>query len=455
VSREEVLGIIKIAPADFLALPEYHKLVAVAYLKTGYIDSAHEAFKRALELREGDWEAHLGLLLIEAHARDIEQADQALETILHLAEPGNPAEAQALFNLVTSDLHERLTGEQIIEFTDRYLELPEAVFAKRLTLALTAAAHSSVSLAKKNHWFQVLEDEASLSAKRLAEYGQAMNEAGESNRVLALRKTMVSQREQIPFFNDIMLEAMIREQLWMDVVQWVDQIPEDQRSPWHLIAREVARSDGNSDDVQTAMLRKIFQAASGPGQLRWVIRRARFHQWDRIYEAALWAECDIPGAEMRASRALFEWFRSRGEGRGLYLAAEEVLKSDPENLTAKATVAHLSLCLQISPRRACRLAKECYQAQPSSAPLRMIYLLSLHFSGENQEVMELISAFHPQDRGMAGMGLYFDYFDWITGTRQVPPDLENADQSYLDVEIDLLEELILEKKNATLVEGSE
>jgi tetratricopeptide (TPR) repeat protein len=441
-SQDEILKLIDEAHPDFQKDPGYHKLSAVAYLKIRMPDAAHASFSRALELSPNDWEARLGFLLIEAQSLDEAQAQHAFSEILQLTEPGHPAEAQALFNLVTSNLNRHLSPDQLIKFTDRYLELPARDYSKRLKLALEAASRHP---AEKDRWWGIIEAEARDHPAYLSAYGHAMNQIGESSRILRLQGLIESRREEFPILNDLFLDTLILEKRWPEVIDWVETVPEALKSPWHQVVREVARQNGQWQNLDRERLRLSLQQRQVPAQLHWISNRAKFHQWDTVSEAALWTKARIPGPEQQhAVRELFEWFQSRRDGRGLYLAAELLLKIDPDSLIAKATVAHLSLCLDVQAQRAHRLAKECHEKAPQSPQLRMIRMLSLHLQDLDAEAFNLLSQFTPEDRQLEGMRLYLDFFEWISGQRHQPPNLENPGPGYLDLEITLLRKLILE-----------
>lgn len=437
---DEILRLIGKAHPYFQDNPDFHKLAAVAHLQSGRPDASHASFTQALELRPEDAEARLGRLLIEAQARDAGQADRAFREILRKSEPGQPAEAQALFNLVTSNLNERLTEGQIVDYADQYLHLETDDYFKRLKLAVSASIRSP---SNTDRWFRMLEEEARAEPERLPSYAHIMNQVGEVQRVLALHSVIASHRERLPRLNDVFLDALILEGRWADGVAWADTIPEEVRSPWHDLARDVAAKNGQWRDLDREKLRLSLKRIESPEPLRKIASRAQFHQWHAVTEAALWAEAEIKGSERRAARELLRWYQTRQEGRGLYLAAEHLLKFEPDSLPARATVAHLSLCLGVGPARAHRLAKECYEASPDSPPLRMIYLLSLHIQGADDQVSELMSGFAPSDRHLPGMDLYFDYFDWVSGTRTAPPSLESIPEGYLDLEIQFLRQQVL------------
>lgn len=438
---EEVLERINRAPPGFQEKAEFHKLAALVYLRYQDYPRALNAFARAIELDPADDESRLGQSLIRSQSNRPDEAEEAFRQILQATEPGHPAEAQALYNLITSNLNARLEPARIAALTDRYLGLPTTDFAKRLEAVRVA---TRLFPSKKEGWLRVLEEEALRHPSRLAAYAHTLNHAGDSQRVLSLRSHFHDRRREFPHLDTIMLDALILERQWTEAAAWIEAISEASRTPWQQMALRVAGVQGEWQRLDSNLLRLILKQNVSADQLRGISARAGFHQWDNIQEAALWARADLRGHEVPALRELYQFYQSRSDGLGVLLTSEKMLQADPASLPAKASSAHLNLCRGTNMTKAHRLAEECYRLKPESVQIRMLYLLSLHLQGNSPEAFALLDQFTPEERRTKGMGLYLDYFDWISGRLPVPPAWDTAPEGYLDLELMLLSRLIRE-----------
>lgn len=438
-SNEQTRKWIESAHPSFQNKPDFHKLSAMTYLDIGQLSSAFDAFESALKLQPDDPEARLGKWLIQSQSSDPIRARSAYEALRELSRPGQPTEERALFNWITSNLRQRLQPGEICTLAKRYLQLGDTEFSRRAQVAATAARHCPD---QKPLWFAALEAEALATPPLLVAYGNALNQNGESQRVLRLETQINSFREKVPLLHDVFLDALILQQQWNPAQNWIDSIPEDHRLPWHQLVREVAAHGGDPNQMDKTLIRLQLGRIQSIPQLQWIIRRSDFHKWRGIYTEALWALSKFSGQEMHALSRLKKFYESVNDGLGVLLVAESLLESHPDHFNAKATAVHLCLCHGVNPDQAHRRAEECYEQFPDSPVVRMIYLLSLHIKGEDEAAFRLLKTFTPAERGIQGMEMYFHYFDWIGGTRPDPPRLDPPPPGYLDLEIHFLRDRV-------------
>ncbi len=435
----EMEAFIDSASPEFRSNPDYHKLVAVAYLKMSKYELAHEAFSRALELKPQDTNSLLNKLLIESQSSSQDRARSAFEEILQLAQPGSPTEAHALFNLVRSDLNQRLTTSQMVEFTERYLQLQQPDFSKRVEVIVTAV---KLCPDHRLRWLSQFEAQNINTSARLAYYGDALNRAGESQRVLFLVERIRSQRREYPRLNDTYLDALMMEEKWVEAQEWLNSIPEASRILWHDVVRRVLDVDRHWNQLNRNLIKLKLKQVEDPSQLSWILAKAELHGWGLIKEIVLWELSEFPGYQFTALNQLKEYYSKRHDGLGVLQASRKILEIEPDLLGAKATVAHLEMCRKVDSKTAYRLAETCYEQSPELPTLRMIYVLSLHLQGRDGEAFLILNGFTAAERELPGMTLYFEYFDWISGAKSEPPHLDVIPAGYLDLEIKLLKKLV-------------
>ena len=441
-SFEEIQKLIDRSPGSLREQSSYNEIVAMAYLHYGKYDLAYKAFAQAIELNPNNDDAKMARLLLESQSTDTLLSRAAIDKIHQLTKKHENA-PDALFNLLTSNLKQTLEDSQYIEYTDQFLGLGEQDFSRNVEVVIAGAKRIPQ---ERDRWFIQIETELIDAPAKLAFYGNALNQAGLSARVLELHERFETLSLEHLEIYDVYLDALLMEERYEEALKWLNKIPVESRSPWHIVMQRALELKQNWKLLDRRTIELELNQAGDLHQLSVMLNKTELHQWDTFQEVILWKLAENSGNETLALKQLKQMYVNQLDGLGVLLTSKKMYEINPELLGAKATIAHLSLCRGINLSYAHLIAEECYNQDPANPYLRMIYLLSVHLQ-ENAELEKLLyEEFTAAERGIESMKLYFNYFDWIYHVNSRPLELENIPEGYLDLEIEFLKKRVSERE---------